>query len=904
MPSHGGADRNLLFGVLALQMDFVGRDDLIQAMHAWALDKAKALGEILVARGALRADLRAVLETLVAKHLERHGGDAGRSLAAVRTGGAAAEVLASVSDPDLQASLARLPAAPPTGSWATRVPSVGAPTGAGERFHILRPLARGGLGEVFVARDEELKREVALKEIQERHADRPESRARFLLEAEVTGGLEHPGIVPVYGLGAYPDGRPFYAMRFIKGDSLKEAIRRFYQADAGGRGPGERTLALRDLLTRFVAVCNAVAYAHSRGVLHRDLKPANVMLGPYGETLVVDWGLAKLVGAPSSGDGSAEGLLQPASASGAAPTQLGSAVGTPGYMSPEQAAGKQDELGPASDVYSLGATLYCLLTGRAPFAGPDVGEVLRRVQRGDFPPPRRVNPAVPAALEAVCVKAMALRPEGRYGAARGLAQDVERWLADEPVGAWREPWGVRARRWARGHRSLVTAAAVLLVAAIVGLGGRLAAVRAEQLRTEEQKQKAEHERDRAEANFDAAKRLSLRLIDITESKWAALPRAERARLDLLEAALGTFEPFLAGRPDDPLLQGHVALLHRYAANLHRALGESGAAERSYRESLRLREALAAGGALEHRKQLAETLRDYSQLQKRLGKLREATGSLRRSAEIAEGLRAAGPGQAHYTRALATALLDLSELEQSRGLLREAGESCRRVAELYRELLAAPGEKGQFDGLFLAAALTRQGACQRDLGRPEEALDPHTEAVRLLRALLAERIDTNRSHFLGRALVEQARTLAKFPPRRAEAERGLDEAVGTWQALGKQSPRVPLYREWQAVALQARGELRLALNRPAPAGEDLDQSRALLEGLVKQFPAVPGYPGHLGRTCGALGRLALARGDAKRSAAWFAQAAAHLRRALEHDPENAGHRAALDELAAEGRRPPN
>src|SRR5207245_1911041 len=134
-----------------------------------------------------------------------------------------------------------------------------------------------------------------LKEIQERHAAHPESRARFLLEARITGGLEHPGIVPVYGLGTYADGRPFYAMRFVQGDSLKEAVERFHREKAT-LPAGERTLRLRALLGRFVDVCNAVAYAHSRGVLHRDLKPGNVMLGKYGETLVVDWGLAKVVG--------------------------------------------------------------------------------------------------------------------------------------------------------------------------------------------------------------------------------------------------------------------------------------------------------------------------------------------------------------------------------------------------------------------------------------------------------------------------------------------------------------------------------------------------------------------------------------------------------------------------------
>src|SRR5262249_39757486 len=164
--------------------------------------------------------------------------------------------------------------------------ALGTPTSSGLRFRVLRAHARGGLGEVFVAYDEELHREVALKQIQPRYAGDGDSRARFLLEAEVTGHLEPPGVVPVYGLGRHADGRPFYAMRFIKGDTLKDAVDRFHRAEVRGRDPGERGLALRELLARFVAVCNAVAYAHSRGVLHRDLKPVNVMLGPYGETLV------------------------------------------------------------------------------------------------------------------------------------------------------------------------------------------------------------------------------------------------------------------------------------------------------------------------------------------------------------------------------------------------------------------------------------------------------------------------------------------------------------------------------------------------------------------------------------------------------------------------------------------
>jgi formylglycine-generating enzyme required for sulfatase activity len=461
------ADRNLLFGVLTLQMDFISRDELIAAMNAWVLDKGRPLGQVLIDRGALNAADRAWLEAGVERHLARHGNDPQQSLAALSSGNPLGPDLRPISDTDLQTSLAQpsgpAPARDPNATGADRA------SPAGRRFLILRPHARGGLGEVFVARDEELRREVALKEMQERHAHNPDSRARFLLEAEVTGGLEHPGVVPVYGLGTYADGRPFYAMRLIRGESLKDAIDRFHREKAALAG-GERTLRLRQLLGRFVYVCQAVAYAHSRGVLHRDLKPANILLGQYGETLVVDWGLAKVLGRAEAD--TAEGPLRPSLSGDATITQTGAALGTPAFMSPEQAAGRLDQLGPASDVYSLGATLYCLLTGRPPFAEGAVGAVLARVQRGDCPRPRELDRRVHPALEAICRRAMALRPGDRYASPLALADDLERWLADEPVSAYREPAAARLARWGRRHRTLVAVAAFVLLtlagAAVVG----------------------------------------------------------------------------------------------------------------------------------------------------------------------------------------------------------------------------------------------------------------------------------------------------------------------------------------------------------------------------------------------------------------------------------------------------
>ena len=290
-------------------------------------------------------------------------------------------------------------------------------------------------------------------------------------EAEITGGLEHPGIVPVYSLGQSEDGRPFYAMRFIKGDSLKESIAAFHERCKDSKMPaGERSLGLRRLLDRFLDVCHAIEYAHRRGVVHRDLKPSNIMLGEFGETLVVDWGLAKALGHgedASEAPRDAEPAFSLSSGSNSAETQFGSVLGTPAFMSPEQAAGDLDAVGPASDIYSLGATLYCILAGRPPFTTEKEDDrsphqLLEAIQNGNCQPPSDWNPGVPKPLEAICQKAMARRLEDRYASVEDLARDVERFLADEVIDAYVEPVSERLSRWTRRYRTLVRAASAAL----------------------------------------------------------------------------------------------------------------------------------------------------------------------------------------------------------------------------------------------------------------------------------------------------------------------------------------------------------------------------------------------------------------------------------------------------------
>ncbi|MCA1685645.1 MAG: protein kinase [Planctomycetia bacterium] len=472
---HADAERDLLFGLLALQHGLVAPSASTAAFVAWARDKFGSMADYLVEHGGLGPDQRAAVEALVDRHLERYGSDPGRTLAELTLELSTIGSGPAAGGPDADETVPNVrPGAVAAGRPRRLAHGVGPPAAAGPRFRVLRPHAQGGLGAVFVAIDNELDREVALKQILDRHADDPVSRARFLMEARVTGGLEHPGIVPVYGLGAYEDGRPYYAMRFVQGESLKYAIAAFHGDEARGPDPGRRSLGRRKLLRRFVDVCNAIDYAHSRGVLHGDIKPGNIILGEYGETFVIDWGLARPWG--RSEPGRRLGGRAPAGSSprGADETLPGAALGTPAYMSPEQADGDAERVGPASDVYGLGATLYCVLTGEPPFAGEDVLATLRAVRGGAFPPPRRLDPSIDPVLEAVCMKAMALRSEDRYPTPRALADDVERWTADEPIPTLPESFGRRLSRWERHNRVLLRAGSLaLLVVSLVSLSAFL-----------------------------------------------------------------------------------------------------------------------------------------------------------------------------------------------------------------------------------------------------------------------------------------------------------------------------------------------------------------------------------------------------------------------------------------------
>jgi len=300
--------------------------------------------------------------------------------------------------------------------------------GAGDRYEVRGEIARGGMGTVLAAFDRELEREVALKVVS---VAGTAGDTRLLREARVLARLEHPGLVPVHDVGTLADGRTFYAMKWVRGSRLDHHF------------AGEPSIPVR--LRTFERICETVAFAHAHGVLHRDLKPENVMVGPFGEVLVIDWGVARIRG------GGPDASAAPSTAGG---TAHGTVLGTPGYMAPEQARGEVEAVDERADVYALGAILHHLLTDTAPSAeGPASG-------------PRRRNPSVPRPLDSICLKALAAAPGERYASVTALARDVSAFLSARPVAAHREtPLEWVARQAGRYRTPLLLVAVYLAVRA-------------------------------------------------------------------------------------------------------------------------------------------------------------------------------------------------------------------------------------------------------------------------------------------------------------------------------------------------------------------------------------------------------------------------------------------------------
>ncbi|MEZ4404443.1 MAG: serine/threonine-protein kinase [Kofleriaceae bacterium] len=777
-------------------------------------------------------------------------------------------------------------------------------------YVVEREIARGGMGRVVVARDRRLGRVVAVKELV---ADDAGLARRFEREARITARLQHPSIISVHEAGTWPSGEPFYAMRLVAGRSLEQAI-------ADTTSYAERLALLPNVL----AVADAMAYAHGEGVIHRDLKPANIVVGRFGETVVIDWGLVKELGvatppaATSIGD---RGSRSGHSAGG--DTVVGDVIGTPAFMPPEQANGAAVDA--RADVYAIGAVLYNVLAGRAPFVGDTTAELLAAVHSGPPPRLRAVVPQVATELAAVVERAMARDPAARYPTALALAEDLRRFQTGQLVGAHRYSLRQLLARQLRQHRTAVAATtAAMVVAVTVGVVAIRRVVRAEGL--------AQRERAAAIANRGDAEDLMQFMLGELRGKLARL-----GKLDLLDdvarRAVAYYDrrgvDAAAGDLDKAVLAriglGQVV---RLRGDLPGALAEfrKAAALADQREAAHPDDVAAALSAERVRGEIAETLDSLGDLPAALASYRAANARL-------DALRAAAPADVE--------LLAASAQFRSRtgAILKRQREFAAALEELQAALALAEALAGQApsegtDRLLLtihghlgdlryaqdepALALAEQRASlaiaeqrlalmpdapswmadvavsYQDVGRALNLQGDHAAAVAAYRAGLthierAIAIEPANTHRLDtRAVLQENLGVALLAAGdRAGAAAEFTASAATWADL---SARDPANLEWQrgrSMLANKLGDLRLADGDPAGALRAYGEALAIRQRLVATDPTNTEWRRNLFFCHYKLAKAHRAAGDLAQTAASFRAAAAIADAALAAHPADEG-----------------
>ncbi|MFM7249247.1 MAG: protein kinase domain-containing protein, partial [Planctomycetaceae bacterium] len=641
------------------------------------------------------------------------------------------------------------------------------------RYRILRALEEGGMGEVFLALDTDLSREVIVKKPKKEFADKEIHRRRFLREIRVGALLEHPGIAPVYDIGEDEDGALFGVMRYLPEGTLHRLVRDYHR----DHPTAIDEVAFRGLLGHFATACRAIAYAHSREVYHLDIKPRNVVTGRFGETQVIDWGLAWTKGdgiRQRVGDGSAalSGGASDAprgSGSGGDPSAPRGFHGTRAYASPEQWDEDWETIGPATDVYGLGTTLHEILAGAAPFdtRTPIPREDVLGGHRHSLP-----KAWMPRALVAIAARAMAPAPAGRYRSASALADDIDRFLADEPVEAFPDPWQTRVWRWVKRYRTPVAAAVALLLTSAVALGVGYAAVA--------------RQRDVALRNLETARGVIRNFcIRIGDDFWVSVPQADGQRMAMLEEAVRHYRQLLADHPGDPVIGQDSAEALRRLANLLRLTGRAEDALPLFEEALAGLAGLPDDAAV-WRDRL-ETRSDRSYALSAFADAREVLAYQRETFALAEAYRARFPGSSFAPLVLARTCADLARTTNASGRPEEAAELFDRALATYHELLRGPDTGTAILRMAIPAAVDA-AAFHRAFDRQEAAVAAAAAAMAWAARLVAlDAGDPN--HRLLEALAIRETLLTDPRPEPGS----IDAAIGSLETIAAEHPEIPSLR---------------------------------------------------------------------------------------------------------------
>jgi tetratricopeptide (TPR) repeat protein len=702
-------------------------------------------------------------------------------------------------------------------------------------YEIRRELGRGGMGVVYEARQVSLNRPVALKMVKAGLLAGDDELRRFRNEAEAVALLDHPGVVPVYEVGEH-DGRQYFSMKLVAGGSLVPLIDRYtHDPRAAARLVAE--------------AAEAVAHAHARGLLHRDLKPANILVDAEGHPHVTDFGLAKKVQADVE------------------LTQSGAILGTPAYMSPEQADGHRGAVTTASDVYGLGAVLYALLTGRAPFGGDSVVETLDAVRHAPPRPPTRLNAAVPRDLETICLKCLEKDPRRRYPTAQALAEDLRAWLDSRPITARRVGAAERAWLWCRRR----PAVAALAAAVALALVGGTAAVIAVQARANADLRAANlRVQQRYELAVEAIKTFHT---GVSKDFLLKQDQFKELRDRLLKSAADFYGKLgaLLGQETDRASRRALAASNFELAGLSASIGRAEDALAVHQSVLAAREALAAepGAGLAAKVEVGRSLTAVAWLLHTTGKTGEALEALRRAES-----RLAGPAgtDAEARAALAACRTDLGELLSITGRKAEALAAYRQARADQEALAAALGATDD-TRLGLADTVVRIGFRLAETGRPEEG-------VAELRAALAigQRVaDDHPADAAFRGSLAGCHgnlgLLLRWTGRPAEAEAELRAAQAIGRKLAAEMPGVTGLRRGLAAGHHNLGWLLLEMRRPAEAEAELRAALAIHRKLADDDPARPEFRQSLAYIHNNLGMLLYTAGKP-------AEAEAEIRTALE------------------------
>ena len=837
MSANMNVDRNLLFAVIALQDDLIDQTQFADVCAGWAMRLERPLSDLLIERGWITETDRGDVERKLERKLKKNQGDVRATLGAVAEI-EAREILHEIKTSQVRQSINGL--APVRGHVLVETLVPRASQRESLRYTLTRLHAEGGLGKIWIAHDTDLNRDVALKEIKSSVAPNPESWRRFLKEAQITGQLEHPNIVPVYELARRKeDDQPFYTMRFLRGQTLRDSIAEFHRRRAGK--PANRLELQRQLLEPFVKVCQAVGYAHSRGVIHRDLKPENVVLGGHGEVVVLDWGLAKVVGQPDDDVRTAQEPRISVSIEAETKPTVGQ-VGTPVYMAPEQVEANNDAIDTRTDIYGLGTILFEALTAHPPASGATIGEVFSKIQAGNLSKAREIEPTVPRALEAICSKALERDRSKRYRRAEDLAEDVRRWIVDEPVSVYRDPVAVRVLRWGRHHRTLATTLAALAMTTVIGLSLGVALIERERGRTEAQRKVASANATRALHNLRLAQDAADGLLgEVADVDLADIPQMEPVRKKLLEKARAGYQQFMVEEGDDPRVRWGAARAQVRLGDIQALLGDVPKAEASYREGAAELEGLSTNEPAtgDFRRDLARASQGLGVLLKDANRFQEGEARLRGAIRLREEITALPDSTADDQRALADARYQLGALLARRGTAGPDDVLAYRAAlEVQQGLVKQYGDRPEFR-TQLARFRNNLAILQNVLGNPRESeatlratLELLAPSVQVQEPLPGPRWQFARvSNNLGSLLLKG---------RTDEADNHLRRAQSLLSKLAAEFPVVTQYPLELASVEYNLGLLAAITGHPPDAIRSYKESVRLLETLKSRFPAIPAY----------------------------------------------------------------